>query len=151
MSEKSYIGSRDESGPRLVRGPSPGAEPRRPGSMAEDEPMGMVHCFEQLVDSLHHFKQTRHLIPELRRNHRLKEIEEYLEWKGVIAEAAIPAFWHVYEEQIRREAGLPPAPPADPLVRIAEPEDRHAGCSGAVPGKGVPEGSIFEEEEHEDN
>lgn len=112
------------SGPVLMR--------TRPSTKANDDPTPMspderreaiANRVEEMVDALCHFKDTRHLVPELHQKHRPQEIEEYLEWKRVIAEVAIPAFWHVYEEQIRREAGLPPAPPADPLVRIAEPDD----------------------------
>ena len=126
------------SGPVLVR--------KRPSTKENDDPTptspdeqreAIANSVEEMVDALCHFKDTRHLVPDLHQKHRREEIEEYLQWKRVIAEVAIPAFWHVYEEQIRREAGLPPAPTADPLVRIAKLKDRRVGSPCADPPRGA--------------
>ena len=77
-------------------------------------------AFDEVIDSLHRFKETRHLIRGLHRSHRLEKIEEYFEAKRTAAVILIPTLWHLYEEQIRTEARLAPAPSPDPVVRSSD-------------------------------
>ena len=108
----------DGRGPVLIRRSRPVPDPSALPA-GEQRALLALHV-EDYIESLQKFTTTNHRIPELVQTTSAAGIEEYLACHRLIAEVALPTFWRYYEDRVRQQVGLPPAPRSGPLVRMPE-------------------------------
>ena len=108
----------DGRGPVLIRRSRPVPDPSALPA-GEQRALLALHV-EDCIESLQKFTTTTRRIPELGQTTSAAGIEEYLACQRRIAEVYLPTFWRYFEADVRKQAGLPPAPPSGPVVRMAE-------------------------------